>query len=118
MKLKSHQQMRNFDKNLDGNSDSDKNGKNLDGNRNSDKSHLGLKMLHPRVQQSNTDKKGTDEPCELWRSSNPYIIWGRRPAIKDHPKIILERKEKVAYKGITVYLFIFFLISLGNSKSL
>ena len=66
MKLKSQQQMRNFNKNLDG-------------NRNSDKSHLGLKMLHPRVQQSNTDKKGTDEPCELWRSSNPYIIWGRRP---------------------------------------
>ena len=37
MKLKSHQQMRNFNKNLDGNC------------RNSDKSHLGLKMLHPRI---------------------------------------------------------------------
>ena len=37
MKLKSHQQMRNFNKNLDGNS------------RNSDKSHLGLNMLHPRI---------------------------------------------------------------------
>lgn len=103
MKLKSQQQMRNFNKNLDG-------------NRNSDKSHLGLKMLHPRVQQSNTDKKGTDEPCELWRSSNPYIIWGRRPDIKDHPKIFPERKEKVAYKGITV-LFFFFKSVLATVKA-
>lgn len=36
-KPKSHQQMRNFNKILDGNS------------RNSGKSHIGLKVLHPRI---------------------------------------------------------------------
>lgn len=33
--------------------------------RNSDQSHLGLKMFYPRVQQSKTDKKGTDEPVNF-----------------------------------------------------
>lgn len=79
---------------------------NLEGNkRRSGKSHIGLKTLHPRIlPRAVQTRKELMSPVNF-REAHIHTIWGRGPDKKEDPKIFPKGKEKVAYKGITVFFF-------------